>query len=57
MVSPATEARVAVSVLNVVRKTDVSRRECLVTFYECIREDKCHFHLFFAINTKLTDLF
>lgn len=33
---------------------DMESRECLVTFYECIREDKCHFHLFFAINTKLT---
>lgn len=57
MVPPATEARVGVFVVNVVWRSDVSRGECLVTFYECIREDKCHFHLFFAINTKLTYLF
>lgn len=31
-------------------------RESLVTFYECIRQDRGHFLLFFAINTKLTHL-
>lgn len=31
-------------------------QECLVTFYECIRQDRGHFLLFFAINTKLTCL-
>lgn len=31
-------------------------QECLVTFYECIRQDRGHFRLFFAINTKLTHL-
>lgn len=57
MVPPAIEASGGVSVLNVVWRIDVCCRECLVTFYECIGEEKCHFHLFFAINTKLTYLF
>lgn len=57
MVPPAIEASGGVFVLNVVWRIDVSCQECLVTFYECIREEKCHFHLFFAINTKLTYLF